>query len=1339
MFSPGGATPDRRRVTGKRAITRSTSVSVLASGASTPRAGTHTAQPNTPRALGAGLHAASRALSATSASQAGSRRSWGGSVASESIIAADVSEMEVEPALAARGDPVSDQLLVKDDNCTILQRLGLPVEVEQVLREADVYRDSFKATLDSVTGFAFLVSGESCLVWNWLRRSSSPTTYRFPVPSSETNPSNISIQSPLSFTALVPAPSQPSQREPGLLLVSVIGEIRFWEHVSMALSGVDRWKTAFIGLQEGELVKGLTMLTPTSYLVSTSQSRLLAISITSVGGKTEVKARPYDRAVGWAGSVWSAVFGTKTSDPRAGILALAVSDVTSSGEGERIAYAVTESEVQVWRIPAREEGGERLVVEQDLLTGILQALQSDEAEVEDLANNVNRVEIRDAKVTPAGTLAVLVSHVKDQASPNSMSYAIVVLSVGGTMNSVSPISVQHLSYSAVRDYRQLSSGPNFSLTGDTAFIVFADTVVVVAIGPGSLYEDAFPLRSPTSRFIGYSTLPAPPGYASRSLNLLTSDAALIALSVTSIENFYPHQPGTEGYKTSRLKTKIEQAIFYGEESDNPLSFAVPDGFEGDLTASTLAVSEELLSSTSPNLPRILDLRAQLAGRIQRARTLIDFINFNGLQAKLSQSSLRKLSTDAEKLTAAAALWQYQNARLGEEDSLLSDTIARESGDDFVENSIRTFFESKVGEFASLPYFLRAHPLLLQVAALGGLMDQVTKTVQDRIAAGEYELGAPVLHEANQIRLLVLNAVARHRKETSSSVYGLNLDTLPIESWTSKSSALRPLQWHFDATDALLRERLREFGTSLDGDSSTYATKSRIAFDLESQQTIQADLKAQMASLADFVFTSLEERLLFLKSVRPDAGTYEETRVVTADYHALRPRFIQTLGKSIASDQIAHHLLILFSIHLVSIGKVTHAYDLAERYQDFKSLVELCNDSKHGSISRTRFFLQKYSEKFAFELYQFYVRMGSTSPPQGLKRLLIRLTLLGQLRTLLEPEAECQDLVTKFLDNTENFRISWLNDIAIGRFAEATEALTVVATSEADLSRKRLMLSLAKLTYIAQATHESLDSEEVQRAIEVVDDDLDLVGSQDKYRHMLSEVLSAAELEGTLDRQGKLVTSRVAIHLSDRPAFAQLHAQLCKESLQGQILSAEDLIDLITLKDNGGPRTEAFAEALDILLRAQDLPAARKQIALQSIWRRCYNRDENYRDEQIADNLRTTAVFATRSILVEENHPAHLFLSPSDSAFQGSAEELAARFSTAPAHLIDMYLEDYQTENQQLDEGLSSGLDVYASEAIRLVKEAPVGGDTLGDDVMTGDEQMERDEQMEGDDEMMMES
>lgn len=215
-------------------------------------------------------------------------------------------------------------------------------------------------------------------------------------------PPNVKVFSPLPFASLVPSPSQTrqqqSQREPGLLVVNNTGEITFWDAISLSLSGVDRFKSASVPLHEGELLRHLVLLSPTTYILSTSQARLIAVNIVSVAGRPDLSVRVLERAVGWAGSVWSAVFGTKAIDPRAGILALAASP-PKEGEGERTVYAVMEKDLQVWKVPVRGSGGERLVVELDLFAGILEALAGEKVGNEQWALNEGQVEVLDAAVT----------------------------------------------------------------------------------------------------------------------------------------------------------------------------------------------------------------------------------------------------------------------------------------------------------------------------------------------------------------------------------------------------------------------------------------------------------------------------------------------------------------------------------------------------------------------------------------------------------------------------------------------------------------------------------------------------------------------------------------------------------------------------------------------------------------------------------------------------------------------------------------------------------------------------------------------------------------------------
>jgi nuclear pore complex protein Nup133 len=133
-------------------------------------------------------------------------------------------------------------------------------------------------------------------------------------------------------------------------------------------------------------------------------------------------------------------------------------------------------------------------------------------------------------------------------------------------------------------------------------------------------------------------------------------------------------------------------------------------------------------------------------------------------------------------------------------------------------------------------------------------------------------------------------------------------------------------------------------------------------------------------------------------------------------------------------------------------------------------------------------------------------------------------LADQLRVLLEQDDAYRPLLTSFLDSPDNPRssshappslprtqadfllgadISWINDIAIGRFGNATDALVGEAVKEQNLAQKKvclepaqtasgcaltlpfpqLMLSLGKLSQVAQSSKDTLFTEGVQRAIE----------------------------------------------------------------------------------------------------------------------------------------------------------------------------------------------------------------------------------------------------------------
>lgn len=159
-------------------------------------------------------------------------------------------------------------------------------------------------------------------------------------------------------------------------------------------------------------------------------------------------------------------------------------------------------------------------------------------------------------------------------------------------------------------------------------------------------------------------------------------------------------------------------------------------------------------------------------------------------------------------------------------------------------------------------------------------------------------------------------------------------------------------------------------------------------------------------------------------------------------------------------------------------------------------------------------------------------------------------------------------------------LDWINDLAIGRYAHATESLVGEATKEQSLAQKKvgpssllswlsltcweqLMLSIGKLSEVAQATKNTIDTRSVQEKIEgqsfnpstlhdsadssvwlaVVDDLLDVIQVQETTQKLFYELLAGTDLRLDTGKQGEVLTSRAAPGLHNRPAFAQVRSSV----------------------------------------------------------------------------------------------------------------------------------------------------------------------------------------------------
>lgn len=124
-------------------------------------------------------------------------------------------------------------------------------------------------------------------------------------------------------------------------------------------------------------------------------------------------------------------------------------------------------------------------------------------------------------------------------------------------------------------------------------------------------------------------------------------------------------------------------------------------------------------------------------------------------------------------------------------------------------------------------------------------------------------------------------------------------------------------------------------------------------------------------------------------------------------------------------------------------------------------------------------------------------------------------------------------------------------------------------------------------------------------------------TQEALSALFASRLSGSEARLPPSEQGAAISSRIAPALHDRPAFSNELAGFCGRLFEGRILSTEDLVDVLTLKENVNEQAGDFGSALDILVRAKDVPEARRRTALASIWRRVYIQDESVQFLQLS--------------------------------------------------------------------------------------------------------------------------
>lgn len=1092
--------------------------------------------------------------------------------------------------------------VLKHNNFTAVTVLSrYPREVTKALNTADPYIDAVSGHIDVQTGYAVLVTAQRVYVWSIAdRNASAASCYAFATPQS-----GKSRVHALAHVALVP---RSAGRDPGLALVSVDGQVRFWDTLSASLVEGDvrmdefgpgsassalssRSQHTEIALGANESVVGIKRCDASLFVVATSQSRLFRMAVFSSGGKMQVSVSPFYQSKGLFGRFFGGSTGSLYSAGSEGVVSM-VACPSVPERGCRDIYSIGQRVIQKWRL--MDGGGERLLVEQDVGRSVAALLTQDSAIADDnqavAAADAVGLAFVDGALRGDGTLALLYSYAQQANEP--MSYGIAICSSPDTASSAfAVLDNVKLQYRSLRDPRPYSS-PHLMMPngGPAVFVAFADNLIITSCDSEDSdaddveqsrkthFEERIPLRdNARNRFLGFGCEGAEyvsnnPSVAALSCLSAQSGSLLVEFSLTAAQDYVQRlsvPSERQAALTDRLQSHLEQAVFFNADDGssshsnaNPLSFAISQdqARQAEVALAAERISQSILTSQSAYLEASVDVRQNLVDRLSHAVTLIKTIRQNDLLNVVQKGSRHHLCSDAELLAAGAELWQHQSQLMDSflasggvastpladaiEDTMAGLGLGFAAGSSSNQDMVRRFFGMYLTLVVAIFEHLHAQLRAVQSANVGVRSERIV--------------------ELNRIAIAAFQAAHRFRSNSAASLYGLDGATpaTRYEAWTSKVSSLQLLEALAYATEALLKDRKRELGGIVD------SMRSGTGFDMDEtgmrdaaqdvtryEQQLQAELKAQMCELARYTLSSYEERLVFLGSSgddgdgatgRTNESIEQERRACLGQYRSARPKLI-------------HSLVSL-------VGRADRAFTLAEKHSDWRTLVELCLDPATGDPApqiqhyliqeqrRTAKENEASTGGFAFELYQYWLETGKS-------------------KALLEHGAsnggEWSHLVRNFLhkgdaeDATLVAKVSWLHDVSMGHFQSASATLLTQAGLDStqtgvvqSLRTKNLMLSLGKLNYVAELDEDAIATAHEQHRIELIDDQLDLVAVHHKLIESFHNIVAEygeASLQRRHRRQqqqrGKHASDSEDIHLQTEVVVEHLCARLTQAGQQ----------------------------------------------------------------------------------------------------------------------------------------------------------------------------------------------
>ena len=665
-------------------------------------------------------------------------------------------------------------------------------------------------------------------------------------------------------------------------------------------------------------------------------------------------------------------------------------------------------------------------------------------------------------------------------------------------------------------------------------------------------------------------------------------------------------------RAAACRSKIEQAVFYGNTPGNLLDFRtaldITSWEDEEIEAAAIQINESVLNCQSKYIATISpSMEAQLK---QRAGALAELIRCVR-RWKLKRSTRWHLLWSAEKMAAARAVWQaYSNhisSKRPKEKTLLTELI------DMMSEKFKHENKPELGETDVV-----RHYLINDISGIELLIPWAEQALEELYTEGirDSVQQASLISQANDIQIGALEAAFRFR-EANADAYGIGRDVVEDgiyqgsyegvpDFWTSVQETVVKVK---DLAD-LCRESAIHNAVS-PGDGET-------VIDLD----VLTKLAKDTPRLVYLCCKVYDERCRVLRS-RPDPQSQ-------ADGDALYHTFLQVRKE-------------LF-VKLVDIEIPDEGLQLAEKYGDVVAMAAVISktnevitermedptiseDEQQELEEREEFYrekVQSYFQTFGYKWAEaFYSNQLET----------------GTLSQLIENNGP---FTTEFLrSRPELVKLNWLNEVCVVQnFKKATENLLVAQGQDVNLWNKKIVLSMGKLAILAAKEKEQIDDDAVIETVRKADRRLTIIGIQERlYAYARPLLRSAIDETAAVDLAMDSFGSRVR----KKPVLSKALRQNFKKLIDRRVLEPEELIDTLTLmtatdqivddEDFAGQR---FFLALSLLNLSNYDHDERRLLNERIVWRRCMiqddwaslNQTEAKDDEAVARETEGTALFKT---------------------------------------------------------------------------------------------------------------